>query len=105
MNRERFRGLVRYLRFDDKETREQRKITDNLAAINEVYDPVVNNFTRLYTPRSNLTVDEVLIRFKGNFFARLLMKSKPGKYGIEVWSVADSYSRYTTKMTRLQLLF
>jgi len=36
MSKTRFKEFVRYVRFDDKETRQERQLTDKLAAIRKV---------------------------------------------------------------------
>ena len=38
MSKARFKEFLRFLRFDDKATRQERRQTDKLAAIREVFD-------------------------------------------------------------------
>ena len=104
MARTRFRQLMRFLRFDDLSTRPARKKEDKLAAISETFNEINENFRIAYEPYEYLTTDEMLIPFRGRFFARVYMKSKPGKYGIKVWGVADSKTRYVTNMQVLKLI-
>jgi hypothetical protein len=38
MSKERFKEFLRFIRFDDKDTRQERRATDKLAAIREIFD-------------------------------------------------------------------
>ena len=98
MGRDRFLQITRYLRFDELSTREARKANDTIAAISDVYNSVVENFKKIYTPRKELTVDETLVGFRGRFRHRVYIKSKPKRYGIKLWTLADSHSRYAINM-------
>nr|CAH7735214.1 unnamed protein product [Callosobruchus chinensis] len=64
MSLQRFRFLLRHLRFDDLETREARKSLDRLAAIREVFDMFVDNCKSAFTPFHYVTVDEKLEAFR-----------------------------------------
>jgi hypothetical protein len=42
-----------------------------------------------------ITVDEMMIRYKGSYCpARQYLPNKPCKWGVKVWCVADSSSKY-----------
>jgi len=51
----------RLLRFDDRETRDKRCTTDQLAAVREVWDAWVERLPLLYNPGPEVTVDEQLV--------------------------------------------
>ncbi|GFS06962.1 PiggyBac transposable element-derived protein 4 [Elysia marginata] len=57
--------LLNLLRFDNKDTRPQRRETDKLAPISELLNLHLSNLQRYYVPGANLTVDEQLIPFRG----------------------------------------
>jgi hypothetical protein len=85
---------MRVIRFDNKNTREEREATDKLAAIRQIWDVFLSNCTSNYKPSAYLTVDEQLVPFRGNCKFRVCMKSKPGKYGIKIWICADAETFY-----------
>ncbi|XP_050304767.1 piggyBac transposable element-derived protein 4-like [Anthonomus grandis grandis] len=98
MSQSRFRFLLAHLRFDDLETRDERKKIDKLAAVREVFDTVVNNFKTAYTPFEFVTIDEKLEAFRGKCNFRQYIPSKPNKYGIKIIALADSKTFYTSNM-------
>ena len=94
MGERRFAFLLRALRFDDSETREERKRTDKFAAIREIFDMFINNCTSRYCPGENLTIDEQLIGFRGRCPFRMYIANKPAKYGLKLIMVCDSETSY-----------
>ena len=40
------------------------------------------------------TIDEMLLKFSGRFSFRQYMPSKPGRYGIKFWILADAQNHY-----------
>lgn len=66
-----FHTYSRLIRFDDRESRPARRVTDKLAAIREVWDKWVERLPYLYNPGPNVTVDEQLVPFRGNLFSYL----------------------------------
>lgn len=94
MIRRRFFQLMISIRCDDLETREERQLTEKLAAIREVLDKFMVPCRLLYNPSPEITIDEQLIRFFGHCRFRIYMPSKPDKYGIKVWVCADSENGY-----------
>ena len=65
MPRDRFKALLRFLRFDDLETRLERLATDRLAPIRHVFDAINYALKNAYSPNRNLTIDEHLCRYRG----------------------------------------
>lgn len=98
MSRNRFQLLTTFLRFDDYSTRVQRRTSDKLAPIREVFDIFVQNCIRAYVPGSHVTIDEQLVSFRGRCPFRVYMKSKPDKYGIKIWAMADSKNSYSMNL-------
>lgn len=95
MSFRRFKTLVRYLRFDDQNTREQRKSLDRLCHVRDIFEIFVKNCQTNYSPGENVTIDEMLPSFKGKCPFRQYMPSKPNKYGIKLFSLVDTKMSYT----------
>lgn len=98
MSQCRFRFLLVHIRFDNLTTRDERKQTDKLAPIREVFELVVNNFKTAYTPFQFVTIDEKLEAFRGRCNFRQYIPSKPNKYGIKIFAMADAKTFYTSNM-------
>ena len=66
MARSRFSELLKLIRFDDRGTRDARRFHDSFAPVREVFD-VFNSHLRKYLKSSEcLTIDEMLVKFRGN---------------------------------------
>ena len=65
MSLEMFRTISAVLRFDNRETRPARCVTDKLAAIRDVWDKWVEQLPLMYNPSPEVTVDERLVPFRG----------------------------------------
>lgn len=84
MSRYRFHFLLRCLRFDDIRTRQARKETDKLAPIRKVFEEFVSNIQKYYKHGEHVTIDELLLAFRGRCPFRQYLPSKPAKYGIKI---------------------
>lgn len=98
MSKERFLLLLRMLRFDNFQNREERKALDNLAAIREVLDEFTSHCKENYTVGEYCTIDEMLESFHGRCKFRQYIPSKPAKYGLKVYSLADARTFYTSNI-------
>lgn len=96
MSSRRFYILLEALRFDDIDTRIQRKDQDNLAPIREVFDEFVSRCTEYYEPSEFLTIDEMLPAFRGRCKFRQYIANKPSKYGIKIYALVDAKVFYTS---------
>lgn len=94
MGRNRFKSLLRFIRFDDRSTRIFRRSQDKLAPIREIWEQVVINLRKHYIPGANITVDEQLVPFRGRCPFRQYLPSKPDKYGMKIWWACDSATFY-----------
>lgn len=94
MSRNRFELIYKFLRFDDKTTRTERKEHDKLAAIRDTWDTFVINCQKSFQPYETVTIDEQLVCFRGKCPFRQYIKSKPGRYGIKIWAAADVKTSY-----------
>lgn len=98
MSEQRFRFLLRCLRFDDVRDRHLRKEIDKLAPIREVFEIIVHNFQKYFSPSEYLTVDEQLLAFRGNCPFRQFIPSKPAKYGLKTFALVDAKTAYTVHL-------
>ena len=65
MSVERFEDIRRFLRIDDKRTREFRMQIDHMAAFRYIWDLFISNCKKWYSPHECVTIDEQLVPFKG----------------------------------------
>ena len=93
----RFKDLLRYLRFDNKNTRAARRETDKLAAFRDIWEMFLPTLRRNYIPGTDMTVDEQLVPYRGRCPFRQYIPSKPVKYGIKIWWNCDAVTSYPLK--------
>lgn len=98
MSRQRFHFLLRCLRFDDLNTREQRRQTDKLAPIRDLFTKFNEIIKKHYTLGDTVTIDEKLEPFRGRCPFRQYMPNKPAKYGIKIFVMADSRAYYAARL-------
>jgi len=96
MSLQRFTNIMRALRFDDKSTRTERISTsgNQAAAVQDIFDLFLAKCRSSYYCGPSVTIDEQLISFHGRCRFRMYIPSKPGKYGLKLWIMADSDSYY-----------
>lgn len=94
MSKERFRFLVRSLRFDDITTRDTRKKRDKLAAIRDIFEMFRRNCMDNYEPGEFVACDEMLEKFRGLCPFRQYIPRKPGRYGLKVQACCDVRDTY-----------
>uniref|UniRef100_A0A182RWX2 DDE_Tnp_1_7 domain-containing protein n=1 Tax=Anopheles funestus TaxID=62324 RepID=A0A182RWX2_ANOFN len=97
MSFKRFRSISRFIRFDDGNTRAERKKSDKAAAVSKMFDILNANLQACYVAGANVTVDEQLFPFRGGTGFTQYIPSKPAKYGIKVWWACDSCRSYPIK--------
>uniref|UniRef100_A0A3B3DUE4 PiggyBac transposable element-derived protein domain-containing protein n=1 Tax=Oryzias melastigma TaxID=30732 RepID=A0A3B3DUE4_ORYME len=94
MSRDRYKELMRYLRFDIKDTRLERLQADKFAAISDIWGCFVQNCVQSYDPGNHITVDEQLFPTKVRCPFLQYIASKPDKFGIKFWIAADLNTKY-----------
>lgn len=94
MNVNRFAVLLQCLRFDDPNTRDERKKDDPTAAISEIFDKFVTNCQSAYSIGSLACVDEMLVGFRGRCKFKMYIANKPCKYGLKIMALTDSRNNY-----------
>ncbi|CAJ0966351.1 unnamed protein product [Ranitomeya imitator] len=66
MSRDRFKMILRFIRFDNENTRAERVQTDKAAPIRDIWTMLNSNLERAYKPYHCITVDEHLFPFRGH---------------------------------------
>lgn len=94
MSRDRFDFLIRHLRMDDKNIRQDLIMTDIFVPIRKIWDIFMYNCRSNYIPGVHLTIDEQLLGFRGHCPFRTSLPNKPKKNGIKLVTLCDSTSRY-----------
>lgn len=94
MPRDRFLEILRYLRFDKKEERSERLVSDKFALVSSVWNPFIENCIRAFKPDINLTVDEQLLPCKARCKYIQYMPNKPDKFGLKFWLLVDLNDKY-----------
>lgn len=95
MTLKRFSFLLTALRFDNPATRRQRiEDGDKLAAISNLFDRFIGNCKINYSCGEYVTVDEMLVGFRGKCRFRMFIKSKPVKYGLKILCLCDARTHY-----------
>lgn len=94
MSSKRYYVLMASLRFDDAASRDQRKAIDKAAPISELFMKLIENSRLQYSTSSTLTVDEMLIPFRGRCPFQVYIPKKPKKYGIKVQCLTDAKTSY-----------
>ena len=86
----RFKFLLRCMRFDNYRNRPGRQADDRLAAIREVWSIFNDNLRNIYVSNETLTVDEQLVGYRGKIPGRTYMPSKPRKYGVTFFWLCEA---------------
>ncbi|KAK7881874.1 hypothetical protein WMY93_030283 [Mugilogobius chulae] len=94
MARNRFQAIMRFLRLDQKETRNARLESNKFALASEVWESFVSNCILCYKPGPDITIDEQLLPTKARCPFTQYMANKPDKFGIKFWVAADVNTKY-----------
>lgn len=94
MSRDRFKMMLRFIRFDNENTREERVTTDKVAAIRDIWIMLNTNLGRAYKPYECIIIDEQLFPFRDHTKFTQYIPSKPAKYGIKVFWACDALNSY-----------
>lgn len=94
MSYKRFDILTACLRFDDSNTRLERRTIDKAAPISEIFSQLISNSQKAYCLTEYATVDEMLVPFRGRCSFKVYMPKKPYKYGIKIQCLCDAKTSY-----------
>ncbi|KAJ8941499.1 hypothetical protein NQ314_010383 [Rhamnusium bicolor] len=94
MSTKRFAVLLACLRFDTHEERMLRVKIDPAAAISHIFEKFNQNSQSTYSLGANVTVDEILVGFRGRYKFKMYLPSKPVKYGLKIQCLVDARTHY-----------
>ena len=94
MSRNNFKTIMTHLRFDDVTSRRQMKSSDKFRMFREIWEKFIYNSQACYIPGPDLTIDEQLFPCKSRCSFIQYMSSKPNKFGIKFWCLAEKPSKY-----------
>lgn len=97
MSRDRFALFIKFIRFDNENTRASRIATDKAAPIRDIWTMLNENLSKGFAPFEGITVDEQLFPFRGKTRFTQYIPSKPAKYGIKIFWACDSTTGYPLK--------
>lgn len=97
MSRNRFDQIWRYLHLSDNAGDDG---SDKLYKLRWFMNFLNDKFMTVYVPEGHFTLDESMIKFKGRLQFRQYMPAKPIKWGVKVWTLAESTTGY---MSRFQV--
>ena len=80
-----FKMMLRFIRFDNENTREKRAQTDKAAPIRDIWIMLNKNLEKVYKPHDCITIDEQLFPFRGHTKFTQYIPSKPARYGIKIF--------------------
>ncbi|KAF2889416.1 hypothetical protein ILUMI_16756, partial [Ignelater luminosus] len=94
MSKNRFKEIMKFLRFDIRATRRERLQHDKFAFVSDIWNRFIYNCKISYVPGENITVDEQLFPTKVRCRFTQYMSNKPDKFGIKFWIAVDTKSKY-----------
>ena len=93
----RFKFLLRCMRFDNYCNRPARQGNGRLAAIRKVLEAFNSNLCNIYTPNEALTVNEQLVGYCGKIPGRTHMPTKPRKYIVKFFWLCEATTGFALK--------
>lgn len=96
MPRNRFFQILRYLHVSDDAAivPAGQPGYDKLHKIKPLLELLFPNLEKAYNLHKNISIDECMIPWRGRLSFRQFIASKPIRFGIKVWVLADSESKY-----------
>ena len=96
MSRNRFLSILSFFHLNDNETTKSKSdlTYDKLHKVRPFVDQVVTSWQRHFSPGREIAVDESMVAFKGRTELKTYMPSKPSKWGMKAWALADSSTGY-----------
>jgi hypothetical protein len=99
MSRYRFRQLVDALHFadDDSAAPPTSPAFDKIYKVRPVVDALNEAWVSLVTPGWAVSIDEMMIAFRGRSYLRQYMPAKIVKWGFKLWALCDAVSGFCLK--------
>ena len=94
MSRDRFKMMLRFIRFDNENTHTELAQTDKAASIRDIWITSNRSLEKTCKPYKCITIDEQLFPFRGHSKFTQYIPSKPAKYGIKVFWACDASNAY-----------
>ena len=66
-------------------TKQQELFVEEEIPIRDLWDSFHSNLAKFYVPEENVTIDELLVPFRGRCSFILYMPSNPDKYGLKIF--------------------
>ena len=85
MSRERFKMMLKFIRFDNENTRTERAQTDKAAPIRDIWILFNRNLEKPCKPYECTTIDEQIFPFRGHTKFTQYIPFKPAKCAIKVF--------------------
>ena len=76
-------------------TRNQKKETNKLEAIRYILDKYLQNCKNAYCFSEFLTINKMLVPFRGRCSFIQYIPSKPEKYGVKIFALCDAKTFFT----------
>ena len=92
MTLNRFRAIWRYLHCEDNSTISDPE--DVLCKIRRVISTLSTKFLEAYNPSQELSIDEMMVKYKDRKGGKIRMPNKPIKLGFKIWSCSCSCCGY-----------
>jgi hypothetical protein len=99
MTHDRFLHILRYLHFSNNQNANDNNDPNygRLRKIRRIFDMVNEVYSKYHFPTEHLTVDEVIILYKGKVNFKQYIPKKHKRFGIKIYKLRDM-SRYTYDM-------
>lgn len=94
MSKDRFAVLLSCLRFDNSETRLERRKNYPTAPISYIFEQIIENCKNAYSVGQTVCVDEMLVSFRGRCKFKMYLPNKPDKYGLKLMCLTDARNGY-----------
>lgn len=98
MSYKRFLNLIRFISFDDLNSRDEREAVDNLTGIRNFFDKFITRCQEAYNIGKYITIDNMLVPFRGKCKFRQYIPKRKVKYGIKIFTLVDACTMYTWNM-------
>ena len=98
-NRDRFQLLLKFLHFANNENTPAADHVDyKLFKVKKIVEHFQSKFKKMYVPHQDVAIDESMVGYRGKTpHLRQYMPNKHhARFGIKLWCVCDSTSKYTS---------
>ena len=94
MTRDWFKMMLRFIRFDNENTRAERAPTNKAAPIRDIWIMLNRNLEKAYKPYECIIIDKQLFPYRGHTKFTQYIPYNPAKYGIKVFWACDTSNAY-----------